>query len=112
MNAELRPEDIVIESSGNVFTDVGLPATEEDMFKVAIARIITATVRKRALTQAEAAEIIGIDQAKVSALLRGRLKGFSVERLFRFLILLGRDVNILISRRYKNERGQIKIAAA
>lgn len=102
----------VIDSSGNVFVDLELPASEEDMLKVNIARAITNTVRKRALTQAEAAKILGVDQSKVSALLRGRLKGFSVERLIRFLVLLGRDIDIHISKRYRSERGRIKVLAA
>ena len=114
MNEELDGKDAaVIESSGNVFEDLGLPATEEDMPKVSIARAITGTVRKRNLTQAQAAEILGVDQAKVSKVLRGRLNGYSVQRLFHFLILLGLDVDIRISRRYrKNEPGRIKVIAA
>jgi predicted XRE-type DNA-binding protein len=112
MNAELRTEEMVIDSTGNVFADLELPATDEDMLKVAIARVITNVLRKRELTQVQAAEIIGIDQSKVSALLRGRLKGFSVERLIKFLTLLGKDVDIRISGRFKNQPGRIKVAAA
>jgi predicted XRE-type DNA-binding protein len=44
----------------------------------------------------EAAELLGVDQPKVSALLNGRLAGFSTERLFRFLNALGRDVEIVV----------------
>jgi predicted XRE-type DNA-binding protein len=50
-------------------------------------------------TQREAAEILGIDQPKVSALVRGHLKGFSMERLYRFLNALGKDVEIVIRAR-------------
>lgn len=96
--------------TGNVFADLDLPSQQEDMIKVHIAREITSTVRKRGLTQTQAARILGVDQAKVSAVLRGRLKGFSVARLFVFLTMLGRDVNIHISERYRNGPGQIKVA--
>jgi predicted XRE-type DNA-binding protein len=51
------------------------------------------------LTQAQAAQRLGLDQPKVSALVRGRLEGFSTDRLMRFLVLLGRDVHIVIRRR-------------
>ncbi len=44
------------------------------------------------LSQAEAAELLGVDQPKVSALKRGRISGFSLQRLVRFLINLGLDV--------------------
>ena len=53
-------------------------------------------IAQRRLTQSEAAEFLGIDQPKVSALTRGKLSGFSMERLFHFLNILGRDVKITI----------------
>jgi predicted XRE-type DNA-binding protein len=58
---------------------------------------------KRKLTQARAAGLLGIDQPKVSALVRGKLGGFSTDRLFRFLNALGQDVEIVVRRR---RRGQ------
>jgi len=53
-------------------------------------------IRQRKLTQAAAAELMGIDQPKVSALLAGQFRGFSVERLMRFLVALGHDVEIVV----------------
>jgi predicted XRE-type DNA-binding protein len=103
----------VITGSGNVFKDLGLPHNEEDMFKVAILGAITDTIKKRNLTQADAAKIIKADQAKVSALLRGRLDGYTVDRLVRYLLLLGRDVDVHISQRYKeNKPGKLRVRAA
>lgn len=102
--------DIVVESSGNVFTDLGLPTSGDEVMKIALARAITNAVRKRELTQTEAAKIIGVDQAKISALLRGRLKGFSVDRLVRYLTLLGKDIDIRISGRPRNELGRVRVA--
>ncbi len=99
----------VLKSTGNVFADLGLPSSQEDMLKANIARAITATIRKRKLTQVDAGKIIGVDQAKVSALLRGRLSGFSVERLVFFLVKLGRDVNITISREHKKREGKVSV---
>jgi predicted XRE-type DNA-binding protein len=51
------------------------------------------------MTQAAAAEVLQIDQPKVSALVRGRLAGFSLDRLVRFLVLLGSDVEIVVKPR-------------
>ena len=93
-------EDAVINSSGNVFKDIGLNLSDEDMLKVQIARAINNTIERRGLTQTEAAKIIKTDQAKVSALLRGRLETFSVARLFKYLVALGRDIDIRISNQY------------
>ena len=64
-----------------------------------LARKIAALIAKRGLTQASAAELLKIDQPKVSALLRGRLAGFSLDRLVRFLVLLGSDVEIVVKPR-------------
>ncbi len=107
-------EDIdrrVTPSSGNVFADLGLPYQEKDMLKVHIAMAIAAAIEKRKLTQAEAAQIVDSDQAKISALLRGRLKDFSVERLIQYVVLLGRDIEIKISGNHKS-RGRIKVKNA
>jgi predicted XRE-type DNA-binding protein len=85
-----------VESSGNVFADLGLPNPEEMLAKAELAIKIAEILRRRRLTQVQAAEVLGVDQPKVSALIRGRLSGFSIERLLRFLLLLGTDVSITI----------------
>ena len=56
---------------------------------------------------------LGVDQPKVSALIRGRLDGFSSDRLFRFLTALDRDVEIMIRPKSQEaERGRIRVIAA
>ncbi len=84
------------ESSGNVFADLGLKNPEELLAKAQLVQRIADIIAERKLTQARAARVLGIDQPKVSALLRGKLDGFSTDRLFRFLNALGRDVDIVI----------------
>ena len=112
MSKTQQRDDEVIKSSGNVFADLGLPSSPEYMLKAEIVRAIAGTINKRKLTQAAAGEIIGVDQAKVSALLRGRLTGFSIERLVMFLVKLGRDVEITISREHANREGKVRVKAA
>lgn len=85
------------ESSGNVFADLGIQNPEEALAKSELARQITKLIKKRKLTQKQAAEILGIDQPKVSFLIRGRLRSFSLERLILFLNKLGQDIRIIIS---------------
>lgn len=87
----------VIESTGNVFADLGVANPEEAMIKAELGRTISAIVSGRHLTQSQAAEVLGVDQPKVSALMRGRLSGFSVDRLLRFLLALDRDVEIVVT---------------
>lgn len=85
------------ESSGNVFADLGIENPEEALAKSELARQISKLIKKKKLTQKQAAEILGIDQPKISALIRGKLRSFSLERLIRFLNKLGQDVSIMIS---------------
>lgn len=83
-------------SSGNVFADIGVEEPEEALAKAELAIRIGSIIKHRGLTQAQAGSILGIDQPKVSKLLRGRLELFSLERLFRYLNALDRDVEIVI----------------
>ncbi len=100
-------------SSGNVFEDLGVSAPEEALAKAELTAKIAEIISRRKLTQAAAAEILGVDQPKVSALLRGRLAGFSTDRLLRFLTALGPDVEIVIrSRREAKGRGRLHVVSA
>lgn len=95
-------------SSGNVFADLELPNPEEMLLKAELTRRISKIVKQRNLTQVEAAELLGIDQPKVSALMRGKLSGFSPTRLFRFLNALGSDVEIVVKPK-PEDRSEAKI---
>jgi len=90
------PKIKITRGSGNVFADIGLPDAEEYMTKAKLAYRICDIIEERKLTQAQAAKVLGVDQPKVSALVRGRLEGFSIERLLRYLNALGRDVEIVV----------------
>lgn len=84
-------------SSGNVFADLGLPDAGERMLKAQLAVQIRRFIEEKGWTQTEAAEAVGLDQPKVSSLLRGRLSGFSVDRLLSILNRLGHSVEVRIS---------------
>lgn len=97
-------------SSGNVFADPGLPNPEERLAKAELARQIRTIIEARHLTQLQASAILGIAQPNVSHLTRGRLSGFSVERLMEFLTLLGNDVRIIVTPLpATRERGQLTV---
>lgn len=100
-----------IVGSGNVFADLGHSRPAEALAKAELARKITGLIAKRGLTQAAAAELLHIDQPKVSALVRGRLAGFSLDRLVRFLVLLGSDVEIVVKPRTR-AMGQARVLVA
>lgn len=89
----------VTPSCGNVFADLGLPNPDELLAKSELARKITNIIIERNMTQAEAAQLLGIDQPKVSALMRGRLKGFSLDRLCKYLNAFDNDIEIAVKRK-------------
>jgi predicted XRE-type DNA-binding protein len=84
------------EGSGNIYEDLGFPDSEERLAKARLAMRIENIIEKRKLKQAKAAEILGINQPKISALMNGRLSGFSIERLIHYLNLLDQDVEIIV----------------
>jgi len=102
----------VARSSGNIFSDLGLKNADEKKTKVRLVVAINQIVDKAHLSQAEAAERLGINQPKISALANYRLQGFSVERLMNFLNALGRDVEIVIRRAGARRRARIQVRAA
>ncbi|NJM77704.1 MAG: XRE family transcriptional regulator [Acaryochloridaceae cyanobacterium RU_4_10] len=99
-------------SNGNIFADLGLPNPDELLLKAQLAEQIGTLISARQLTQSEAAELLGIDQPKVSALMRGKLSGFSTERLFRFLNALGSNVEIrIVANSQPNVQAQTHVVA-
>ena len=86
----------ITKSSGNVFADLGLPNPELALVKAELVRRIRDAIAERKLTQAKAAKLLGLDQPKVSALVRGQVEGYSLDRLFRFLNALGQQVEITV----------------
>ncbi|MBR8832657.1 MAG: XRE family transcriptional regulator [Stigonema ocellatum SAG 48.90 = DSM 106950] len=97
-------ENKVDVSSGNVFADLGLSNPEERLLKAELVRKISEIITNLNLTQVQVAEIIGIDQPKVSLLIRGRLSGFSTDRLISYLNKLGSDVEITVKPKPENRK--------
>jgi predicted XRE-type DNA-binding protein len=83
-------------STGNVYADLGFADAAEMLAKARIVAQIGRIIQARKMTQVQAAELLGIDQPKVSSLLRGHFKGYSQERLIGFLTKLGMDVEIVV----------------
>ena len=100
----------VRKSSGNVFADIGVRDPREMLAKARLAHRICQVIAARGLTQTKAAELLGLDQPKISALMCGKLRGFSAERLFRCLNDLGQEVQISIRpTRRPGRRGDVQV---
>src|ERR1035441_7445857 len=86
----------VEEGSGNVYTDLRYRDSESMLVKAQLAAKIAEILQRRALTQARAAEILGLTQPKVSAILKGPRRGISHHLLLECLPGWGRNVQIVI----------------
>lgn len=96
--------------SGNVFKDLGVPNAEEHLVKAQLVFKIDAILKKRGLTQVEAAGLFGVRQPDVSKMLRGEFRQFSVERLLRFLVALDQDVEIVVKpHRNRNDAAAMQV---
>lgn len=100
--------------SGKVFADLGLPNAEEEAVRASLVLHLAMELDARGLTQSEAATLLGVDQPTVSRIMRGRFERFSLERIIRFLVSVGRDVKIVLptTRRARGKSGRLLIEAA
>lgn len=101
----------VTHGSNNVFEDLGIPGSDELLAKADLAIEITKLIKDNDLTQAKAAVILGVDQPKVSRVMRGELAEFSAERLMHFVTRLGRDVEIRVKKFRGSRPGHIFVGA-
>jgi predicted XRE-type DNA-binding protein len=106
MSAAITP------SSGNVFADLGFADADERQTKARLALAINRILERRRLSQTQAAQRLGVNQPKISALSNYRLEGFSVEGLMHFLNALGRDVEIVIRSKPASRRAARIIVTA
>jgi predicted XRE-type DNA-binding protein len=98
--------------STNVYADLGRADADEMLIKAQLASRIGAIIKRRHLTQVEAAEIIGMPQPKLSGMLRGQFRGISEAKMLSCLTRLGRDVRIVVGpARRRSGVGQIEVVS-
>ena len=108
-----KREDQVIRGTGNVFADLGYSDAAERQAKLRLAYALNQILEERKLSQADAANLLGVTQPKVSALRHYKLAGFSVERLMNLLTALDQDIDIVIRRKPRSRRtARISVVAA
>jgi predicted XRE-type DNA-binding protein len=101
----------IVKGNANVFADIGVPNADEHFVKAQLVFKIDSIMKDRRLKQVEAAGILGIRQPDVSKMLRGEFRQFSVERLLRFLVALGQDVEIVVRpHRDKKDAPMLRVA--
>ena len=101
----------LVESSGNVFADLGLPNADELLVKADLMHAINREIQRRGLTQAQAAHMVGMSQSDISNISRGKGGRYSRERLLDVLRHLGLDVEIGFHRRNHGGIGTLRVRA-
>lgn len=86
----------ITQSSGNVYTDIGVAQPEAMLAKAQLAQRVSSIIAARKLTQCEAAEMIGVPQPKLSNILRRQFRGVSEAKLMDCLLRFGNDVQIVV----------------
>ncbi|MBV8939600.1 MAG: XRE family transcriptional regulator [Alphaproteobacteria bacterium] len=104
-------KDKIERGSGNVFADIGMDDSDEMLAKAHLTHQIYKIVTKRGLKQREAADVLGLKQPDVSALMNGKFLDFSVDRLLQLLVRLNQEVEIVIKPARKNAEGGIHVHA-
>src|SRR5229473_70193 len=98
------------ESSGNVYADLGVTDADDMLVKAQLATKIGEIVKRRHLTQIQAAEVLGMTQPKLSNMLRGKFRGISEAKMLDCLAKLGRDVKIVVGpARRSAKAGRIEV---
>ncbi len=107
-------DKMVREVGPNLFAEFDIPGAAEKHAKVQLILIINALLKKKGLTQKQAAQLMKCTQPEVSALKNCKLNKFSLERLLEYLFSLGQDVEITIrkSRSRKVHRRGVKVVTA
>jgi predicted XRE-type DNA-binding protein len=108
----MKDDVTVTRSSGHIFADLGLPGSEEELVKARLVVALRDLIKQNGLSQTAAGKILGIAQPDVSKLLRGRVSGFSLERLLGFVRALGTDVEIKLKPARANREGHMRLMVA
>lgn len=101
----------VVEGSGNAYADLGFADGVAMKVKAHLVMKIEAILKRRRLTQVRAAEIIGLPQPRLSAILRGHFHNVSERKLLACLTALGQDVKIVVTPARRGRQGTLSVAA-
>jgi predicted XRE-type DNA-binding protein len=109
-HAEEMADTRVEMGEGSIYEQLGYKEHKEMETKATLVMEITKAIRKKKITQTEAAEMLGISQPKLSGLLNGCFRGYSVERLMHFLTELGKDVDIIVRSKPRNRKARVMVS--
>jgi predicted XRE-type DNA-binding protein len=98
-----------VESNGNVFADLGFQSSKQEMLKAELTVEIYKLLKKRCVTQNEAARLLRTTPAQISTLMRCTPVSVSIGRLMDFLNLLGQDVEVTVKPAARRKAGGMSV---
>jgi len=97
-------KESIEEGQDNIFKDLDVSNPTEKQLKAKVALKVNSIIAHRHLKQNGAASLLGLTQNKISDLHRGKLRGFSLAKLFEILNKLDRDIEIKIKLKAKSKQ--------
>lgn len=96
MRKNAREKNVTIESSGNVFSDLGFDDAEAQVLalRADLMAMLAKQIKAQNMTQVKASKILGVSQGRVSDLTRGKAEKFSLDMLVTFAAKLGKPAKI------------------
>jgi predicted XRE-type DNA-binding protein len=90
--------DVAPRSGTDVFSDLGFTPAEAENLRIrsAMMRALIGFIRESSLTQARAAELLGVSQPRISDLMRGKIDLFSIDSLVNLLAAAGLRVQLKV----------------
>jgi predicted XRE-type DNA-binding protein len=101
-----------VQGSGNIFADLGVADAGMELAKAELAYVIRSQIRVRKLTQKQAASLLETDQAKVSAVMNGKVSGYTYDRLVHYLNKLHCDVTLVVTPSQTIADGKVRVETA
>jgi len=98
----------ILESSGNIYADLGIEDAAKQKIKSDLVIQIIKAMKRLGLTQDQAAKRMGISQPKVSGMIRGDFSNLSERKLMDCLARLGFNIEIRV-RPVKQAVGQLVV---
>lgn len=100
---------IIEVGSTNVYADLNYENSDEMQRKASLAAEIANGIKARCLTQDMAAELLGIEQSKISKITRGQFRSVSEATLLELVAKLGHDIQIIVGKTKTHGTGRIAL---
>lgn len=100
------------EAVKTAYEELGFRDADKMLLKAQLAMKIAETLRKRGSSQQQAAQVLGMTQPRLSAMLRGQFRGISEIEMMACLVRLGRGVKIVVGPEGRRTAGRMEVVAA